>query len=51
MKSQGLGDSIEKVIKSLKLDQVVKKSDGSCEPCKKRKEKLNKTFPYRKPTI
>ena len=50
MKSQGLGDSVEKAIKLLGLDQVVKKSDGSCDSCKKRKEKLNKTFPYRKKT-
>jgi len=38
MKSEGLGDDIEKVIK--KVFHV-----KPCKPCKKRKELLNKLFP------
>ena len=52
MKSQGLGDSIEKFTKTtgiqsltnfLQRNGVVKKDCG----CNKRKEALNKTFPYK----
>lgn len=42
-KSKGLGDTIEKV-----LIYVSSKGFGNCEGCKKRKEKLNKLFPYAK---
>jgi hypothetical protein len=49
--SKGLGDSVEKVIKFFQLDRLVKKNDrSSCSKCEKRKEKLNKSFPYRKPS-
>ena len=38
--SKGLGDSIKKVTEALKIPQ--------CEPCKRRQEKLNRLFPYKK---
>lgn len=49
-KSKGVGDTLANVIKGLKLDRLVKKTDGSsdCEPCKKRQEALNNMFPYKK---
>ena len=51
-KSKGLGDSIEKITKATGLDSLAqmgasllgKKDCG----CNKRKEKLNKMFPYKK---
>jgi len=43
-KSKGLGDTIEKVIKATGLDIFV---DGKDCGCDKRKEYLNKLFPYR----
>lgn len=43
-KSKGLGDTIEKVIKTTGLDKFV---DGKDCGCDKRKEKLNELFPYR----
>ncbi len=39
MSSKGLGDKVEAIIK-----KVLPKS-GGCEPCRKRKEWLNKHFP------
>jgi len=52
MKSKGLGDSIEKFtiatgIKSL-VDFGAKRSGKKPCGCKKRKEALNKKFPYKK---
>ena len=38
MKSKGLGDTVEKVIMFF--------SYRNCKKCKKRKELLNKMFPY-----
>jgi hypothetical protein len=51
-KSKGLGDSIEKITKATGIKNVVetiKKVSGveDCG-CEKRKEKLNKLFPYKK---
>tara|TARA_Y100001973_G_C5140140_1_gene302484 strand:+ start:159 stop:458 length:300 start_codon:yes stop_codon:yes gene_type:complete len=40
-KSKGLGDSIEKAIKTATFGKV-----KSCDSCKKRRDKLNKLFPY-----
>lgn len=41
--SKGLGDTVEKLLKpiakALKLE--------NCSPCKRRKERLNKAFPYK----
>ena len=55
MKSKGLGDSIEKVTKATGINSFVqvlarngilgKKKDCGCN---KRKEALNKAFPYKK---
>ena len=52
MKSQGLGDSIEKFTKATGIKslvqmgaKVVGKKDCGCN---KRKETLNKVFPYKK---
>jgi len=44
MSSKGIGDSIEKLTKLLKLNKVFGKDCG----CKQRKEWLNKRFPYAK---
>lgn len=43
-KSKGLGDTIEKVIKATGLNAF---TDGKDCGCEKRKEFLNKVFPYR----
>ena len=43
-KSRGLGDTIEKVIKAIGLDNFVNEEDCNC---KERKEKLNQLLPYR----
>jgi len=40
-KSKGIGDTVSKIIKKITLGKV-----EECEPCKKRKEALNKKFPY-----
>jgi len=42
-KSIGLGDTVSKIIKKITLGKI-----EECEPCKKRKEELNKRFPYKK---
>ena len=47
-KSKGLGDSIEKVLKKTGIDKVAKKVLGDDCGCDKRKEALNKMFPYAK---
>lgn len=39
MKSQGVGDTVEKVIKFFGYKK-------KCKKCEKRKEMLNKRFPY-----
>tara|TARA_R100001082_G_C4363898_1_gene160805 strand:+ start:183 stop:422 length:240 start_codon:yes stop_codon:yes gene_type:complete len=41
--SRGIGDTISKLIKTLTAGRV-----EECEPCRKRKEKLNKIMPYKK---
>jgi len=41
--SEGLGDTVSKFIKKVSGGKV-----KECEPCKKRREALNKKFPYRK---
>ena len=47
-KSKGLGDSIEKALKATGIDKVAKKVLGDDCGCEKRKESLNKMFPYNK---
>ena len=46
--SEGLGDTLEKVFKATGIDKVAKWLAGEDCGCDKRKEKLNKMFPYRK---
>ena len=41
-KSKGLGDSVSKLIKKVTGGRV-----KECEPCRRRREKLNKKFPYK----
>jgi len=51
MKSKGLGDTIEKITKATGVKTVVEKvSELTKKPCGciKRKEALNKVFPYKK---
>jgi len=45
--SKGLGDSIEKFTKATGIKKIADKIPGGCG-CSKRKEKLNKIFPYGK---
>jgi len=45
-KSEGLGDTIAKVTKATKIDKLVKFVAGEDCGCDKRKESLNKLFPY-----
>ena len=51
IKSKGLGDSIEKFTKATGIkkvvDTVAKATGGDCG-CNKRKDVLNKAFPYNK---
>ena len=51
IKSRGLGDSIEKFTKATGIkkvvDAVAKATDSDCG-CNKRKNALNKAFPYNK---
>ena len=50
-KSKGLGDSIEKITKATGIKKVVEtinKATGKDCGCGKRKETLNKRFPYKK---
>tara|TARA_R110002020_G_scaffold386148_1_gene596959 strand:- start:10 stop:207 length:198 start_codon:yes stop_codon:yes gene_type:complete len=48
-KSRGLGDTIEKFTKATGIQKVVEKITGEKDcGCKKRKETLNKKFPYKK---
>ena len=42
-KSKGLGDTVSKVIKKVTGGRV-----KECQPCKRRREALNKKFPYKK---
>ena len=41
--SKGLGDTLEKAIKKISRGKI-----KPCGACQKRKEKLNKMFPYKK---
>jgi len=46
-KSKGLGDTIEKIAKITGIKKVVEAVTEDCG-CQKRKEMLNKKFPYKK---
>ena len=41
-KSKGLGDTVSKIIKKVSGGKI-----KECDDCKKRKERLNKLFPYK----
>jgi hypothetical protein len=48
-KSKGLGDSIEKITTATGIKKAVDKITGNKDcGCSKRKDKLNKMFPYDK---
>ena len=47
MKSKGLGDTIDKFTRSTGIKTVVKKVVGSNCGCDKRKDSLNRMFPYK----
>ena len=50
MKSKGLGDSIEKITKATGIKKIVDKvneATGKDCGCNKRKETLNRFFPYK----
>ena len=50
MKSKGLGDTIEKITKATGIKKVVDtvaKATGKDCGCNKRKQALNKAFPYK----
>lgn len=50
MKSKGLGDSVEKFTKATGIKKVVKKvseATGKDCGCGKRKDTLNRIFPYK----
>jgi hypothetical protein len=47
-KSQGLGDSVEQVLEVTGISKIAKFILGEDCNCDKRKEKLNKLFPYKK---
>jgi len=53
-KSRGLGDDIKKITAATKLDKLAERiadlTTGDCG-CKKRQEKLNEMFPYKKKRI
>ena len=48
-KSKGLGDSLEKAFKATGIDKVAKAVLGDDCGCEKRKQALNKIFPYARP--
>jgi len=47
--SKGLGDTVEKVLQATGVDKLAKFVLGEDCGCDKRKEYLNKLFPYNKP--
>ena len=49
IKSEGLGDTVEKVFKATGIDKVAKFVLGEDCGCDERKKILNHLFPYRKP--
>jgi hypothetical protein len=53
-RSRGLGDTVEKITTATGIKKVadtiaqVKKGTGECTPCQKRRDALNRLFPYQK---
>ena len=48
MESKGLGDTIEKITTATGIKKIVHKIAGNNCGCNKRKNTLNKVFPYKK---
>ena len=48
-KSEGLGDTVEKVLEVTGIAKVAKWLMGEDGGCEERKQKLNQIFPYKKP--
>jgi len=51
LKSKGLGDTVAKIAKSVGADRVAKayeKTTGKDCGCNKRRDTLNRVFPYKK---
>ena len=46
MQSKGLGDSIEKLTEATGIQEVIKKVTGDDCGCAKRRDALNRIFPY-----
>jgi hypothetical protein len=46
-KDKGLGDTIERITNATGISKIVKSVTKECG-CKKRKDKLNRLFPYQK---
>jgi len=46
---KGLGDTVEKIFKSVGVDKLAKWALGEDCGCQERKEVLNRLFPYNKP--
>tara|TARA_B110000211_G_C14019309_1_gene526894 strand:- start:517 stop:900 length:384 start_codon:yes stop_codon:yes gene_type:complete len=49
VKSKGLGDTVEKVLKATGIDKIAKFVLGEDCGCDERKALLNKLYPYQKP--
>ena len=49
VESQGLGDTVEKVLEATGIAKVAKWIMGEDCGCEERKQKLNELFPYKKP--
>lgn len=48
-KAEGLGDTVESILKATHIDKVAKWLLGEDCGCNERKAKLNELFPYRQP--
>jgi hypothetical protein len=44
--AKGLGDTVENVLKLTGIKQAIELIAGKCDACEKRREALNKAFPY-----
>ena len=49
VESQGLGDTVEKVLEATGIAKIAKWIMGEDCGCEERKQKLNELFPYKKP--
>ena len=44
MSSKGVGDTVEKILRSAGVKKIV---GDNCSPCDKRRDTLNQMFPYK----